>query len=54
MKLLFGDISMQLKKAFSVIVLKGMGSEEFLAADHETGRLWKRIREIRGESGKVI
>ena len=42
------------KKAFSVLSFKGMGSEEFLAADRETGRLWKRIREICGESGKVI
>lgn len=51
---LYERLAHVVKTAQFILSTKGMECREFIENDRENGRLWARIREILGESGKVI
>jgi hypothetical protein len=48
----YADYSVALAHASDVLSAKGMSSPEFREADAAAGKLWTRLRELRGEAGQ--
>jgi hypothetical protein len=52
LKRLYADLAHASRRATVILGMSGMTSEAFLRADREVTRIVKRIKEIRGVTGK--
>ena len=52
LKRLYVEFASSVKRTAVILTSNGMDSPEFAEADKASGVLWKRIREILGDTGK--
>lgn len=52
LKRLYAELALAAKKANAVLRASGMTSQSFLEADRAMGKIVRRIKEIRGTTGK--